>query len=166
MKRNNTKKMTFLGIMASLALILSYVETLLPPIYAAVPGIKMGLPNIIIIFILYRYSVREAAVISLIRLVVTTLLFGNVMTFLYSLAGAFLSITIMAIFKKLNLFSTIGVSIAGAVMHNLGQILVAILLLGTKEIGYYMIVLAISGTIAGVFIGLLGSTMLRYIKRV
>ena len=166
MKRNNTKKMTFLGIMASLALILSYVETLLPPIYAAVPGIKMGLPNIIIIFILYRYSVREAAVISLIRLVVTTLLFGNVMTFLYSLAGAFLSITIMAIFKKMNLFSTIGVSIAGAVMHNLGQILVAILLLGTKEIGYYMIVLAISGTIAGVFIGLLGSTMLRYIKRV
>lgn len=166
MKRNNTKKMTFLGIMASLALILSYVETLLPPIYAAVPGIKMGLPNIIIIFILYRYSVREAAVISLIRLVVTTLLFGNVMTFLYSLAGAFLSITIMAIFKKLNLFSTVGVSIAGAVMHNLGQILVAILLLGTKEIGYYMIVLAISGTIAGVFIGLLGSTMLRYIKRV
>ena len=166
MKRNNTRKMTFLGMMASLALILSYVETLLPPIYAAVPGIKMGLPNIIIIFILYRYSVREAAVISLIRLVVTTLLFGNVMTFLYSLVGAFLSITIMAIFKKLNLFSTIGVSIAGAVMHNLGQILVAILLLGTKEIGYYMIVLAISGTIAGVFIGLLGSTMLRYIKRV
>ncbi len=166
MKRSNTKKLTFLGLMASLALILSYVEALLPPIYAAVPGIKMGLPNIIIIFILYRFSVKEAAAVSGIRLLAVALLFGNVMTLSYSVAGALLSIVVMALLKKTNKFSMVGVSIAGGVSHNLGQIIVAMLLLSTKEIGYYMIVLAVSGTVAGVFIGLLSTTMLKYVKRI
>lgn len=166
MRRSDIKKLTFLGLMASLALILSYVEALLPPIYAAVPGIKMGLPNIIIIFLLYRYSVKEAVMVSGIRLLIVALLFGNFMTLAYSFAGAVLSLTIMAILKKTNWLSMVGVSIAGGVSHNFGQILMAILLLGTKEIGYYMIVLAVSGTVAGVFIGLLATAMHKYIKRI
>ena len=85
--KKSTKRLTFLGIFSSLALILSYIEFLIPPIYSAVPGIKLGLPNIIIIFALYKFSYKEAAVISLVRLIISALLFGNAMTFIYSFSG-------------------------------------------------------------------------------
>lgn len=156
------KKLTFLSIMSALAIILSFVESLLPPIWSAVPGIKMGLPNIVVIFLLYKFSIKEAAVVSFIRLITVGLLFGNFMTFLYSLAGAVLSLLVMWLLKHINRFSQIGVSIAGAVSHNLAQVVVAILLLGTKEIGFYMPVLAVSGTVAGIFVGLSGIMLLKY----
>lgn len=158
----STRKTTFLGIFAALAIILSYVEMLLPPIWSAVPGIKVGLPNIVIIFLLYRFSFKEAAIVSFIRLLTTAFLFGSMMTFAYSLAGALLSLLVMALLKKTNFFSQVGVSIAGGVSHNLGQIIVAMILLSTKEIGYYMIILAITGTIAGIFVGLAGILLLKY----
>lgn len=160
-----TQKITFLGVFAALAIVLSYVEMLLPPIWSAVPGIKMGLPNIIIIFLLYKFSVKEAAVVSFIRLITTALLFGSALTFVYSLAGAVLSLFIMAILKKLDFFSQVGVSIAGGVSHNLGQIIVAMIILSTKEIGYYMIILGVTGTIAGIFVGLAGILLLKYTKK-
>ena len=141
----------------SVALLLSYVEVLIPPIYSAIPGLKMGLPNVAIIFVLYRFGVREAAAVSLVRLAVVAMLFGNPMTFIYSLAGAALSLLGMALLRRTNLFSTVGVSIAGGVLHNLGQILVAMLLLSTAEIGYYMIVLAVTGTVSGALVGLCGA---------
>lgn len=149
-----TKKLTFLALSVTLALILSYLESLLPPIVATIPGIKLGLPNLVIICLLYRYGVKEAATVSLLRLTAVFLLFGNPLTSVYSLAGAALSLTLMAIFKRLALFSTVGVSVVGAVMHNLGQILVAILLFDSLEIGYYMLILTITGTVAGICIGL------------
>ena len=163
--KTQTKRLTFLGIAVAIALVLSYIEMLLPPIWSAVPGIKAGLPNIVIILVLYGLSLKDAAAVSLVRLALVTLLFGNAMTLLYSLAGAVLSLGIMAILKKINSFSVVGVSIAGAVFHNLGQIIVAIIIMQTKEIGYYMIVLAFSGTIAGIFVGLLGGILLKYFKR-
>ena len=129
--KNNTKKITFLGLAAAVTLILSYVESLLPPLWAAVPGIKMGLPNIMIIFLLYRFGWKEAAAVSLVRLAAVALLFGNVMTLAYSLAGAVLSLLLMTFFKKWNAFSMVGVSIIGGVFHNLGQILVAMLVMQT-----------------------------------
>ena len=141
----------------SVALLLSYVEVLIPPIYSAIPGIKMGLPNVAIIFVLYRFGVREAAAVSLVRLAVVAMLFGNPMTFIYSLAGAALSLLGMALLRRTDLFSTVGVSVAGGVLHNLGQILVAMLLLSTAEIGYYMIVLAVTGTVSGALVGLCGA---------
>jgi heptaprenyl diphosphate synthase len=154
--KHQSKKIAFLGLCAGVALVLAYVEALLPPLYAAVPGIKLGLPNIAIIFILYRFGLREAAVVSFIRIVAVALLFGNPMTFAYSVAGAFLSLLVMTILRKLDLFSIVGVSVAGAVFHNVGQILTAMVLLGTAELGYYLIVLAITGTISGVLVGLCG----------
>ena len=157
---SSTKKLTFLGVLASVALILSYIEAILPPIYAAVPGIKVGLPNVVILFLLYRYGVKEAAAVSFIRLIVSMMLFGSPTMFIYSLAGAVLSLIFMAILKKTKLFSSIGVSVVGGVMHNLGQVLCAMFLLETAEIGYYMFVLVISGTLAGIFIGLLGGILL------
>ena len=154
--RNSAKKVAFLGLCTSVALILAYVESMLPPLFAAVPGIKLGLPNIAIIFILYRFGVKEAAAVSFIRIVAVSLLFGNPMTFAYSMAGGVLSLAVMAILKRLDFLSMVGVSVAGGVMHNVGQILMAMLLLSTAELGYYLIVLAVTGTISGVFIGLCG----------
>ena len=163
--RSKTKKVALLGILTSVALILSYIEAILPPIWSAVPGIKMGFPNIVIVFILYRFGVREAAIVSFIRIFIVALLFGNVMTLAYSCAGAFLSIVLMAIFKKIDIFSVVGTSIIGGVAHNLGQIVVAIFLFDTVQIGYYMAVLAITGTIAGVFIGLTGAFLLKRLEK-
>lgn len=159
--RERTRKITFLGLAAAVALILSYIEAMLPPIYAAVPGIKVGLPNIVILFLLYRYGWKEAAAVSFVRLCIATLLFGNITMLWYSIAGAVLSLACMVLSKKLGWFSTVGVSILGGVTHNLGQVLVAMLLLETAEIGYYMFVLALSGTLAGIFIGLCGAVLLK-----
>ena len=157
-------ELALLSVLTSAALILSYVEAVLPPIFSAVPGIKLGFPNILIIFILYRMGTVKAATVSFVRLVLVTLLFGTALSFLYSLAGAILSLAIMAIMKKTDLFSEVGVSVAGGVMHNLGQILVAMLLLETAEIGYYMIVLTVTGTLAGVFIGLCASLLIKRLQ--
>lgn len=163
--KTKTRRIALLGILTSVSLVLSYIEAILPPIWSAVPGIKMGLPNIIIVLLLYRFSFRDAAVVSLIRISIMSLLFGNAMIFLYSLAGAALSLFVMATFKKMDFLSTVGVSITGGVTHNLGQIIVAIIIMQTKEIGYYMIVLAITGTIAGVLIGIVSAVVLRYFKK-
>lgn len=161
MKKEKITRMAVLGLLTTMALILSYVESLLPPIWAAVPGIKIGLPNIIIILLLYKSGYKAAATVSFIRVFLVALLFGSMMTFAYSLAGAVLSLTLMALCKRFNVFSPVGVSIVGGVTHNLGQILVAIALFNTVQLGYYMIVLAVTGTVAGVFIGLAGSLLLR-----
>lgn len=154
--RKQAHQVAFLGLCTAVAMVFAWVESLLPPLIAAVPGIKLGLPNIAIIFILYRFGVKEAAAVSLTRIIAVSLLFGNPMTMAYSLAGGFLSLTVMAILRKWNILSIVGVSVAGGVLHNVGQILMAMLLLDTAELGYYMIVLAVTGTVSGFFIGLCG----------
>ena len=161
--RSTSRKLAYLGLCTAVALILAYVEVLLPPLFTAVPGIKLGLPNIAIIFVLYRYGVRHAAAVSFIRIAVVAMLFGNPMTFVYSLAGAFLSLLVMALLRRMDFLSMVGVSVAGGVFHNVGQILMAMLLLGTAELGYYLIVLAITGTVSGVFVGLCGALAVRRI---
>ena len=157
-----TKTLVFLSLFTAVAMVLSYIEAILPPIWSAVPGIKIGLPNIVIVFLLYRMSVKSAAAVSLVRILLSALLFGNAVTLLYSLAGAALSLAVMAILKKIDRFSMIGVSVLGGVFHNLGQILMAMLILETAEIGYYMIILTVTGTIAGVLVGILGALLTRY----
>ena len=163
--RKETRKIALLGVLTSVALVLSYLEAMLPPISTAVPGIKMGLPNIIIIFLLYKFGLKEAVTVSIIRVFIVALLFGNVMTLAYSVAGAVLSIALMTIMLKLDWFSTIGVSVVGGISHNLGQILVAIFLFDTIQIGYYMIVLSITGTIAGVVIGIISSILVKKLEK-
>ena len=160
---NRVKDTAFLGLCVSLALGLAYIEALLPPLSTAVPGIKMGLPNIVLVFLLYRRGAVSAATVSLLRLVLLLLIFGNVTHFMYGLAGGALSMAVMALLKRLNFLSVTGVSVAGAVTHNLGQILVAMWLMRTAAIGYYFVVLAVTGTVAGVFIGLCGSLLIRRI---
>ena len=128
-------------------------------------NLLLGCYNIILIFLLYRKGVFPAATVSLLRMVLVTLLFGNWMAFLYSLAGGALSMAVMALLKRLNFLSVTGVSVAGGVTHNVGQILMAMLLLNTAELGYYLIVLAVTGTIAGILIGLCGSLLMRRIPQ-
>ena len=165
MRNKKVERLVFMGLCTAIALLLSYVEAVLPPIFSAVPGIKMGLANICIVFALYRFGVFDAALISLVRLVIVSMLFGNPMMFIYSFAGAALSLTVMAILKKLDFMSGVGVSVAGGITHNVGQVLVAMVLLGTAEIGYYMVVLTLTGTLSGVFVGLCGGLLMRYLPK-
>ena len=163
--RPSTKKLAVLGLCTAVALILAYVESMFPPLFTAVPGIKVGLPNIIIVFVLYRFGLREAAVVSLVRMLAVSFMFGNMMALVYSLAGAFLSMLVMVLLKKANFLSVVGVSVAGGVFHNVGQILTAMLLLGTAELWYYLIVLAVTGTISGIFVGMCGAIIVKRIPK-
>lgn len=164
MKKKN-KTVAFLGMCTSLALILAYVEILIGPVFPSIPGIKMGLPNIVIIFLLYRKGRLSAIGVSLLRIVLVSMLFGNTMSFLYSLSGALLSILVMIVLKKLDILSTVGVSVAGGVTHNLGQVLTAMFLLETSELAYYMVVLTVTGTLAGIFVGICGSLLVKKIPQ-
>jgi heptaprenyl diphosphate synthase len=159
--KNSSKKVALYGVFIALAMIMSYIELLIPPIFAAVPGIKLGLPNIIIIYVLYKTGFKSAFFISIVRVLLVAILFGNAMTLSYSIAGAVLSIVLMGILKRTNAFSMIGVSVAGAVMHNIAQVLVAVILLESTLIGYYAIILAITGTISGVLIGVIGYNIIK-----
>ena len=162
--KNKARTTALLGVCLSVAMVLSYIEFLLPPVWSAVPGIKLGLTNIIVIYLLYRLGTPYAAAVSLLRVLLSALLFGSVMTLIYSLSGAILSLLVMSVLRRIDKFSEIGVSIAGAVSHNLGQILAAVVILATREIGYYMIVLAFTGTVAGIFVGLCASMLMKYLK--
>ena len=162
--KHSARTVASLGLCTAIAMVLAWLESQLPPLAVAVPGIKLGLPNIAIIFILYRFGWKEAAGVSFVRIVAVSLLFGNVPTLLYSLAGGFLSLLGMTLLKKTNLLSTVGVSVAGGVLHNVGQILMAMLIMSTAGLGYYLIVLCVTGIISGVFVGLCGSFAVKRIR--
>lgn len=158
-----SKNVAVLGVMTALAMILSYLESLVPLSFA-VPGVKMGLPNIVIMFALYRLSFKEACAVSIIRVVLISILFGNTLSLAYSAAGTLVSLAVMVLLKKSGRFSVTGVSVAGGVCHNAGQIAVAVLMLGTKEIAYYLPVLCVSGTVAGICIGIVSAILIEKVK--
>ena len=154
-----------LGLTIALAMIMSYIEALVPLSFA-VPGIKMGLANIVIIFVLYKIGTKEAILVSLIRVILVSLLFSNVMAMAYSIAGAVLSLSVMWLLKKTDKFSFVGVSIAGGIMHNVGQIIMAVILLGTEQIALYLPVLIITGTATGVVIGIVSGLVINRFKNI
>lgn len=158
-----TKKVVVMGLAITLAMILSFVESQIPA-FVAIPGVKMGLANIAVVFVLYKLGWKEAAGISLLRVFLVALLFGNFASLFYSLAGAVLSLAGMIALKKTGLFSEIAVSVAGGVLHNAGQIAMACLLLQTDVIRYYLPFLVLSGTLAGVVIGLLAGILVKRIR--
>ena len=156
-----TKRLVLLAMLTAVAMILSYVESLLPSV--GIPGVKMGLANIAVIFALFRFGWKEAAALSLVRVVLVSLLFGSVGAMLYSLAGAVLSVAVMALLRRIDRFSTVGISVAGGVAHNAGQILMAMLILQTKQLLGYLPVLAVSGIAGGVLTGLAAALLIRRI---
>ena len=162
--KHSAKTVAFLGMCTAIAMVFAWVESQLPSLVAAVPGVKMGLPNIAIIFILYRFGWKEAAAVSFVRIIAVSLLFGNPIMIAYSLAGGFLSLFGMTLLKKLNFLSPTGVSVAGGVLHNVGQVLMAMLIMSTAGLGYYLIILTVTGIVSGVFVGLCGSFAVKRIR--
>lgn len=160
-----TKKVAMLGLTIALAMIMSYIEALIPLSFA-VPGIKMGLANIVIIFTLYKIGTKEAILVSLIRVFLVSLLFSNAMAMAYSIAGALLSLSVMWLLKKTDKFSCIGVSVAGGVMHNVGQIIMAVILLGSEQIMLYLPVLIVTGTVTGVVIGIISGILIKRFNKI
>lgn len=157
-------RVAYFGVFTALALIFSYVETLIP-INFGIPGIKLGLANLIIIIALYKMSVKEAYALSVVRIVLAGFMFGNLFSIIYSLAGGILSLSVMALLKKTDKFSLFGISMAGGVFHNVGQLIVAILVMENLNIAYYMPVLLISGLITGFVIGLVAGEMLKRLTK-
>ena len=153
------RRVALTGLMASLALIFSYVEVLFP-FNAGIPGVKLGLANLVPLIILYRLDARYAFAANLIRGILAGLLFSGLFAALYSLAGSLTSFLVMYLLKKTRLFSVIGVSTAGGVFHNLGQLIVAMLAISGPQLFHYMPVLIISGMIAGIIVGIGASILL------
>ena len=161
--KHPAKKLALLGLCTAIAMVLAWVESQLPPLTTAVPGIKLGLPNIAIIFILYRFGWKEAAAVSFVRILAVSFIF-NPATLPYSLSGGLLSLLGMALLKKTDLLSVTGVSVAGGLLHNVGQILMAMLILSTAGLGYYLIILAVTGVVSGIFVGLCGSFAVKRVR--
>lgn len=154
-----TRKIAQIGVLVALAMVLSYVESLFPA-FVAVPGVRIGLANIAVVFALYRLGFKEALGISLFRVVLSSLLFGSLLSMAYSAAGAVLSLLMMALIKKTRLFGTVAVSVVGGVSHNLGQIAIACLILQSRVVVYYIPVLILSGVAAGVVIGIISAVVI------
>ncbi len=155
-------KLTLLALSVSLAMILSFVESQIPAL-VAIPGVKVGLTNILVVFVLYKLGWKEAVVISLTRVFLVGLLFGNGVSILYSAVGAAVSLCGMIALKQAKVFSELAVSVAGGVLHNLGQITMACILMGTDVLRYYAPFLVLSGTLAGIVIGVLAAIMVKRI---
>ena len=158
--RNSTRRLTALSLTVSFALILSFIESRIPA-FVAIPGIKVGLANIAIIFALYKFGISEAIAVSLVRVCLMATLFGSPMSFFYSLAGATLSLTVMFFLKRMTPLTEVTVSVSGAVMHNIGQIIMASILLGTNVVMYYLPFLLLSGTIAGIAVGIASGLLIK-----
>ena len=159
-----TRKIARMGLLTALALILSYVESLIPA-FVAVPGVKMGLANIVVVFALYTLGPGEAAIVSIIRVLLSSLLFGSILSLSYSAAGAVISLLSMIILMKTKIFGVTSVSVTGGVFHNLGQMLVACLVLETDVLLYYLPVLILSGTITGAVIGIASSIVIKRLQK-
>jgi heptaprenyl diphosphate synthase len=158
-----SKKVAIYGLLVALAFILSYIESLFP-LAIAIPGIKLGLANLVVIVAIYKLGVKEAFTLSIIRIILVGFTFGSPSTMMFSLVGGLLSWLLMVLFQKLKLFSMVGVSIIGGIAHNIGQIIVSILVLENINIIYYLPFLLVSGVITGGLIGILAAIIIKRLK--
>ena len=153
-------KVAVFGVFTSLALILSYVELLIP-INFGIPGMKLGLANLLVVILLYKGCPRDALLLSVIRILLSGLIFGNMFSIFYSLGVGLLSLAVMVFLKKTGQFTVAGISIGGGASHNVGQLLVAMFVVQTYQVGYYLPVLLIAGVITGAVIGILSAEVLK-----
>lgn len=161
---NKNSKIAKMAMLVALAMIFSYVESVIP-INFGVPGMKLGIANLVTVTGLCFLEVPEVLLVVVMRILLTGLLFGNGMSIIYSLAGGILSLLVMAVIRKVKGFSIIGVSIAGGITHNIGQILVAAVAVENIKLVYYLPVLLIAGTVTGFLIGIVSKKMLPVIKK-
>ena len=158
------KRVALSALFASLALIFSYVEAILPAA-PGIPGIKLGIANLVVIIAMYRLDLRYALVINLIRILLAGFMFNGLYGAVYSLCGCLVSYVVMCILYKSGLFSVIGVSMGGGAAHNIGQLCIAAVLVSSPQIFYYLPVLILSGTVSGILIGWLGRVLLEHIPK-
>jgi len=162
-----TTKITFLGLFTAVALVLSFLETLIPNM-VPIPGFKIGLANFAVLLALYIYGIKEAVIVDLCRIILAALLFGSFFSFWYALTGAALALIIEFIIKKTDKFSPIGVSVFGAVFHNIGQFLVAVILIKSFGIMYYLpftlLFCVLSGALNG-YLVLILKDRLKFLKK-
>ncbi|MDY3250307.1 MAG: Gx transporter family protein [Candidatus Choladocola sp.] len=154
------QKAAYFGVFTALAMILSYIEAQLPFFYG-IPGVKLGLANSMSLTVMYLMGPAAAYAVSGIRIILTGFLFGNMFSILYSLAGGLLSLTVMLLMRKSRCFSIVGISMAGGLTHNIGQLAVAVCVVENLNLMYYLPVLLISGTVTGLVIGILSREILK-----
>ena len=160
MKKISTKAIAFYGIMAAFSLVLGYIEHLIPlPIGAY--GIKLGLANLVTVILLYTLGGYAAFGVNMLRIILCSILFGSFTSFWYSLIGGLLSFTVMILLKKTNKFSPLGISICGALAHNIGQTAVAVILMEEFRIALYLPILIIVGALTGALIGIIAIPILK-----
>lgn len=157
------KKLAYMSVFSAFAIILSYIEMLIPFNFG-IPGMKIGLANLAIVLALYYIGTKEAILVNVVRIIIIGLLFGNAFSILFSLSGGIISFVFMYICKKTRFFSIVGVSAVGGVTHNVGQIIVAAFVVSTYSIMYYIPILVISGLITGIAIGIVASIIKSKIK--
>lgn len=147
----------------ALSMILSFVESQIPPL-TIVPGMKLGLSNLVTVFMLYRIGAVETVIVSILRVILSGILFGSPVSMIYALSGAAVSLIGMILLKKLGKFATVTISVVGGVLHNIGQIATACFIMDTAQIIYYLPVLMISGTVAGCLIGIVAAMILKRLE--
>ena len=163
-KKSSAQKVALYGVLIALAMVLSYVEMLIP-LPVGIPGVKPGLANLVVFLALYMMTAREALLISMVRILLVNITFGNGSAFLYSMAGGILSFLVMWIFQKKDFLLPAGVSIAGGIAHNVGQLLMAAVILENGAVFTYFPVLLAAGCITGGIIGFLGEQIRKRIIR-
>lgn len=161
---NRNKKLANMAMLVALAMIFSYVESLIP-INFGVPGMKLGVANLVTVTGLYFLEIPEVLAVSVLRVLLTGFLFGNGMSIIYSLAGAVVSLLAMVLVKKMYGISIVGVSITGRVFHNIRQILVAMAVVENLKLIYYLPVLLVAGTVTGFVIGIVAGKILPVVKK-
>ena len=159
-----SKKISLSALFTAFAVILSYIETLFPSI--GIPGVKLGLANLAIILVMYFLGCRWAIVVNVVRIIIIGAFFGSLFQILFSIAGAIVSFLVMALFKKTCIFSMVTVAIVGGVFHNVGQMIVASVIVKTYGIITYLPVLIISGLITGAIIGTLSDIIYKRTKHI
>ena len=162
-KPADPRRLARLALLTAVALTIFLVEAQLPVL--PIPGAKLGLANLVVIVALYTMGVRAAFTLSLVRIVLAGFTFGSPASMIYSLAGGMLSLAVMAVARKAQVFSATGVSVLGGVSHNVGQIFVAILVMENTSLAYYLPVLVLSGTAAGVLVGILAAVLVKRLKK-
>lgn len=162
-KNMDIRELAACALFIAIALIFSYVESLLP-IPFPVPGMRLGFANIAILSILYMYGPRDAFIVNIARIVLSSLLFGNINSFLFSIAGGLSSLLVMWLFKHFGRFNIISVSAIGGVVHNIAQVLISIWVLGSISIGYLMPLFIVLGLVTGIIIGIVTDIFLKHIK--
>lgn len=162
----NTRKLVRLSMLLSLSIVLSILESMIPVVGTIVPGIKLGLANAVIVFVLYMYSFKEAVYVSILRIIIVGILRTGLFSimFFFSLSGALMSILFMMLFKKMKL-SIVGVSIVGAVAHSIGQIIVAIIFLNNINIVYYLPYLLLLSIPTGIIVGISAKEVIKYYEK-